>query len=363
MRLPLLDSNHQTSIDFPQVCSMVDTFLRRGFSYFDTAYLYHNGKSETTIRKALVERYPREGFQLATKLPVFVLQQKTDMERIFNEQLKKCGVSYFDCYLLHSITNAFYENVEKLDCFSFIQKKKDQGYIKKIGFSYHDNAELLDTILTAHPEAEFVQLQLNYADWDSANIQSRQCYEVCVKHGKPVIVMEPVKGGALARVPEEAEKLMRDFLPDLSPASWAIRFAASQENVMIVLSGMSDYGQMLDNTSYMQNFQALTPEEIVVIDKVKEIINAATAIPCTGCRYCVDVCPAKIPIPDYLALYNDQNRFVFAPVHAAHYMNLALKHGKASGCISCRQCEAHCPQHIAVSNWMKEVSAVFDTWR
>lgn len=291
-----------------------------------------------------------------------MLRQKDDCERIFNEQLEKCGVSYFDYYLIHSITGGIYENVEKQDCFSFLREKQKQGKARHIGFSYHDNAELLEAILTRHPEAEFVQLQLNYADWDSATIQSRQCYEVCAKHGKPVIVMEPVKGGALARVPEAAETIMRSHSPDRSPASWAIRFAASQNNVMMVLSGMSDYEQLLDNTSYMHDFQALNAAETAVIGQVREIIDtsASTAIPCTECRYCVENCPEKIPIPDYFALYNDQNRFVFAPVHAAHYLNLSMKRGKASACRACKECEAHCPQHITISEVLKEVAAIFE---
>jgi predicted aldo/keto reductase-like oxidoreductase len=342
---------------------MVDTFLHRGFTYFDTAYMYHNGMSESTVRKALAERHSREEFELATKLPPWMLTGKGDMERIFNEQLEKCGVAYFDYYLLHSITGAIYENVERMDCFSFLHEKKEQGYIKKIGFSYHDKAELLDSILSAHPETEFVQLQLNYADWDNAKIQSRLCYEVCVKHGKPVIVMEPLKGGALARVPKDVEKLLKDYAPDRSAASWAIRFAASNENVITVLSGMSSYEQLLDNTAYMRDFQRLNETEMAIIGKIKEIINANTAIPCTECRYCVDVCPAKIPIPDYFALYNDQKRFVFAPVHAAHYMDLTLKYGKPSDCISCKACEAHCPQHIAITEQMKVVSKTFENWR
>jgi len=232
MRLPITNKDDVTSVDMPQFCKMVDAFLERGFTYFDTAYMYHNFVSETMLREALVKRHPRESFTVATKLPTMMLKIKEDMERIFNEQLEKCGVEYFDYYMLHCLNAANYAIAQNFDSFSFIQQKKTEGKIKKIGFSYHDNAELLEEILSAHPEVEFVQLQLNYLDWDNMNIQSGKCYEVCVKYGKEVIVMEPVKGGTLAAVPAGAEKMLKEYAPSASPASWAVRFAASLPNVM-----------------------------------------------------------------------------------------------------------------------------------
>lgn len=361
MRLPVTNQEDQTSVDIQQFCKMVDTFLERGFTYFDTAYMYHNYVSEKMVRKALVERHPRESFTLASKLPTMMLKQKEDMERIFNEQLEKCGVEYFDYYLLHCINEANYAIVQKLDSFTFVKLKKDEGKIRKIGFSYHDNAELLEEILVAHPEMEFVQLQLNYMDWDNANIQSRMCYDVCKKYGKPVIVMEPVKGGTLAKVPEAAEKLMRDYAPDSSPASWAVRFAASQENVMMVLSGMSDYEQLLDNTAYMQNFQPLDEEEMSIVNKATDIINSSITIPCTGCQYCVEGCPKHIPIPKYFALYNQYKQFGEGSNSRFYYKNFEGKYGKASDCIGCHQCENHCPQHLSVIEYMKNVGDAFDS--
>ncbi|WP_446899829.1 aldo/keto reductase [Clostridium sp. LBM24168] len=360
MRLPVIKQDDPTSVDLLQFCRMVDVFLEKGFTYFDTAYMYHNYASEIMVKRALVERHPRDSYTIATKLPTMMLKAKEDMERIFNEQLEKCGVEYFDYYLLHCLNTPNYAIAQKLDSFTFIQKKKEKGRIRKIGFSYHDNAELLDEILTVHPEVEFVQLQLNYLDWDNANIQSHMCYEVCQKHEKPVIVMEPVKGGTLAKVPLEAEKLFKNYVPEMSVASWAVRFAASQPNVIMVLSGMSNYEQLVDNISYMQNFKDLNKEEMSVIDKAVGIINSSIAVPCTGCQYCVEGCPKKIPIPKYFALYNSFEQFGAASNSLFYYKNYVENYGRASDCIGCRQCEKHCPQHLSIIENLKEVAVKFD---
>lgn len=361
MRLPLTNVDDPTSIDLELTCQMVDTFLERGFTYFDTAYMYHSYASETAVRQALVQRHPRESFILADKLPLSQLKEADDRERIFGEQLKKCGVDYFDYYLLHCINTATYATAQALDCFTFVQQKKAQGQVKKIGFSYHDNAELLDDILNKHPEMEFVQLQLNYMDWDNDNIQARLCYEVCQKYGKPVIVMEPVKGGTLAQVPEAAEKLMRSYAPDASPASWAVRFAASQNDVIMVLSGMSDLAQLVDNTGYMQDFQPLNSDELHILQQVIAIINANTAIACTSCQYCVEGCPQNIPIPKYFALYNQYQQFGSGSNSHFYYANYDGKYGKAADCVACGQCENHCPQHLPIIEHMQQVAQVFDS--
>ena len=362
MRLPLTDRGDQTSVDTGMVNRMVDTFLARGFTYFDTAYMYHNFRSEEFLRESLVKRHDRNTFTVASKLPVMMLKSESDNERIFNEQLSKCGVAYFDYYLLHNLNANDYDALENFHCFDFVKQKKAEGKIKHMGFSFHDSPELLDRILTDHPEAEFVQLQINYLDWDSAGVQSRRCYETAVKHGKPVIVMEPVKGGMLAKVPEKAEQAFKAVHSDWSDSSWALRFAASRKNVMMVLSGMSDYDQLEENTSVMQNFIPLTGQEDTVVATAARIINESIAVPCTGCRYCVDGCPKHIPIPVYFSIYNERKRAPEGGFDAQkmYYQNYAKNNGRASDCIGCRLCERACPQHLRVPEYLKQVAAQFE---
>lgn len=362
MRLPLTDPKDFTKVDMAQVERMVDTFLERGFTYFDTAYMYHEFQSEKIVRAALVERHDRKAFTLATKLPTMFLKAEGDQERIFAEQIEKCGVDYFDYYLLHNLNVANYRTAERFGSFAFAARMKAEGKIRHVGFSFHDKADLLDEILTAHPETECVQLQINYMDWENESIQSRKCYKTARRHGKPVVVMEPVKGGTLAQLPEEAERRFRAIRPDLSPASWAIRYAASLDGVMMVLSGMSSMQQLEDNTSYMQDFQPLDAAERAAVDEVTAIIRRSIAIPCTACRYCVEGCPKKIAIPEYFALYNNLKQSLnkdFA-VQGVYYSNLAQEHGKASDCIACRKCEKSCPQHLPIVESLRKVAEAFE---
>lgn len=362
MRLPVLDSEDHKSFDKEQICKMVDLFLEKGFIYFDTAYMYHDFASENVMKEALVDRHSRDSFMLATKLPTMFLEKEEDMERIFNEQLEKTGAGYFDYYLLHCLNTKNYETSERLGAFDFVMKKKSEGKVKKIGFSFHDSAELLDKILTEHPETEFVQLQINYLDWENDTVQSRKCYEVALKHNKEIIVMEPVKGGTLANVPKQAEELLKSHQPQMSVPSWAIRFAASLDNVSLVLSGMSNIQQLEDNMSYMENFVPLTDEENSICMNVADIINLKISIPCTSCRYCTEGCPMNIPIPDYFELYNAEMQEIEKnfTVQGTYYDNLILKYGKASDCVSCGQCTEHCPQHLDIPGYLKKVAKVFE---
>ncbi|MDO4272559.1 MAG: aldo/keto reductase [Eubacteriales bacterium] len=363
MRLPLLNKDDQKSIDMEQVCKMVDSFLEQGFTYFDTAYLYHESASETAVREALVRRHARESFQLATKMPTMILKEEGDLEKIFSHQLEKCGVEYFDYYLMHCLNQENYELTEKFGGFEFGVRMKEEGKIRKLGFSFHDTPELLEKILNDHPETEFVQLQINYIDWEDANVRAHACYDICRAHNKPVIVMEPVKGGMLANVPDEAEKIFREYAPESSAASWAVRYTASLPGVFMVLSGMSDYSQLMDNTSYMKDFRPLNSEEMQIIEKVTDMINASIAIPCTGCKYCVEGCPQNIPVSEYFKLYNTFCQFGEKSNSRANYKGFMDNYGAASDCIACGQCEEQCPQHLPVMEYMKKVGETFDTER
>ena len=363
MRLPQ-NSPNPADIDIEQLKRMVDLFLEKGFTYFDTAWMYNAFSSESAVKEVLTSRHPRESFTLATKLHAGFVNSFEDRDKVFNTQLEKTGAGYFDYYLIHGIEAGMLPTYEKFDCFGWLLKKKEEGLVKHAGFSFHDQPELLEKILNDHPEMEFVQLQINYLDWESEWIRSRACYEVCEKYNKPVIVMEPVKGGTLANVPAAAEALFKAQQLELSVPSWAIRFAASLPNVMLVLSGMSSLSQMEDNLSYMAEFKPLNEEEKALCFKVADIINSQITVPCTACHYCTEGCPMNIAIPEYFSLYNEDMRENLAEkgwtVNFTNYASLAATRGKAADCIGCGQCEEVCPQHLPIINFLKDVSAHFD---
>ena len=361
MRLPMPDPKVQGVVDREAVCGMVDAFLERGFTYFDTAYMYHDGQSERIIRDCLVGSHPRESFTLTDKLPLMLLKDKTaeDQARIFAEQYEKAGVDYFDWYFLHNLNADSYETAKRLDSFRFLRERQAEGKFRRLGFSFHDKAEVLDRILTDHPEVELVQLQINYLDWEDGGVQSRLCYETAVKHGKPVAVMEPVKGGRLAKLPEEAAKVLAEVHPDWTPARWAIRFAAGLEHVMVVLSGMSTMEQLEENTGMMENPEPLEQAELDALARAAEIIAAIPAIACTGCRYCVEGCPQGIPIPEYFSLYNAEQlglRQSGASTQRERYRALAESAAPAGECLVCRKCEDACPQHLPITDWLRRTA-------
>ena len=360
MRLPLTDPENSSSVDFERVSGMVDMYMERGFNYFDTAYPYHGGHSEEAVRKCLVERHDRSSFVLADKMPILQVKKTEDYERFFNEQMERCGVDYFDVYLLHNLGRDRYVNTERFGGFAFLRSLKEQGLVKNIGFSFHDDAETLDRILTDHPEVDVVQLQINYLDWNGAVAQSGKCYETAVKHGKEVIVMEPVKGGQLANLPEPAMKLFSEYYGDEgpSPASLAIRFAASLPAVKVVLSGMSTEAQAEDNTSYMKDFTPLSEGERNLVKDIEGEMKKAIRVPCTSCRYCTEVCPMNIAIPDYFGLLN--LHAVTGKKTNMYYERFSMNHGKASECLKCGLCEGNCPQHIAIRDFLDEFAALYE---
>ncbi len=355
MRLPLKSSDH-SDIDHEKLCEMVDHFMAKGFTHFDTAYVYHGGKSEVAFRECVVKRYPRDSFTITDKLPLFGRPDRAGMEKIFAESLERCGVEYFDYYWLHAMGRDLYNFSKEVDAFGFISEMKAAGKIKNIGFSFHDGPELLDEMLTDHPEVDCIQLQINYLDWNDGWVRAQKCYEVACKHNVPVMVMEPVKGGALATVPKKAEKLMRDYNPDASPASWAIRYCASLDNVCYVLSGMSNMDHVIDNCDYMDDFKPLNEEEYAILEKVAEIVKFT--IPCTACRYCTDGCPMNIDIPTVFSAYNGFKKGGKERWEGVQKFKESIeKGGKPSDCIGCGQCTDHCPQNIEIPKWLEEISA------
>ena len=345
MRLP---QNTDGSINIEETKTMVDMFIAAGGTYFDTAYVYGDGESEIAARKALVERYPRNAFTLATKICSWKAQDEASARQEFYTSLERTGAGYFDYYLLHALQLGNYKDYEQYRIWDFVRELKDKGLVKHFGFSFHATPQLLEQLLTEHPEVDFVQLQINYADWNNPDVASRECYEIARKHGKAIVIMEPVKGGALANPPKAVEDILKAANPKASNASWAIRYAASLDGVITVLSGMSNIAQMKDNLSYMTKFKPLTATEQAVITRVQQALNDIETIPCTACHYCTGGCPKRIPIPEIFAARNKHLRELKVSGAKRDYNKVINGVGKASDCVRCGQCEGVCPQQLKI---------------
>lgn len=354
MRLPKTNE----AIDVPQVCEMVDHFLAAGFTYFDTAYVYDG--SEVAAKAALVDRHPRASYTLATKLHVGKCANAEEARKELETSLARTGAGYFDYYLLHALMANNVDKYEEFGLWDFVRELKANGTIRHYGFSFHDSPELLDKLLTEHPDVDFVQLQINYADWENPEVQSRACYEVARKQGKQVVIMEPVKGGALANPPEQVKALFDAAKPGASYASWALRFAASLDGVLAVLSGMSNLEQVDDNLATMSDFQPLNDAEQKVIQQAQHILGNSAAIACTACHYCTAGCPKKIAIPEIFAAANKQLANGQKAEAAAAYAAATAEGGKASACIHCMQCERICPQHLPITDLLGRCAAMFE---
>ena len=356
MRLPMKDNGE---VDYDEFNKMIDLYMEEGFNYFDTAHVYLDGKSEIALRECLTKRYPRESYILTNKLTVSCFNSKEDIRPFFERQLEWTGVEYFDYYLMHAQDRTKYQHYQDTDAYKVALELKKEGKIKHLGISFHDNAEMLEEILTEHPEVEIVQIQFNYMDLKNPSVESEKLYEVCRKFNKPILVMEPVKGGGLVNLPDDAKKVFDDLENNLSYASYAIRFAASFEGVVCVLSGMSNFEQMKDNLSYMKDFKPLEDKEYEAIDKVREILDNLGGVPCTACRYCVDGCPKKISIPDLFGCYNA--KIQFNDWNSDYYYGVHTKNnGKASECIKCGKCENICPQHLPIRKHLEDVAKTFE---
>ncbi len=354
MRFPM----NGDKVDTEQVKSMVDEFLDAGFNYFDTAHGYHSGMSETTLRECLTSRYPRDKYILTNKLSFPFFNTTEEIRPLFESQLKACGVDYFDFYLMHAQSKTRFESLKKIRAYETALELKAEGKFRHFGISFHDSADVLDMILNEYPQIEVVQIQYNYLDLEDPAIESRKCLEVCRKHGKPVIVMEPVKGGYLANLPEKAQSVV-DRLARGSAASYAIRFAAGADGVFMVLSGMSDLAQLRDNIEYMRDFKPLDENETNAISEIRDVFREMQFIPCTACRYCTDGCPQSISIPDLFATINAKKMHDYWNADEYYKLHTA-KHGRASDCIECGACEEICPQHLEIRSLLKTVSEEFE---
>ena len=360
MRLPLVNPEEK-EVDIELFKEMIDYFMNHGYTYFDTAHTYLNGNSEKAIREALVYRYDRKEYVIADKLPIFNLEEDADMDKIFDEQLQRLDVDYIDYYMLHNLSSKHKKKYTQIDSIKFIQDKKKEGKVKHIGISTHDSPQFLESILYENPWIEFVQLQINYLDWENEIIQARGCYEVTEKYNKPIIVMEPLKGGALIDIPDEAKSLFYSLNKDKSIASWSFRYLLSLDNVKMILSGMDSMDALEDNVNTFDNYIQLTSKEKEAIDTTIDLINQKNEIQCTGCNYCLDKCPQSIPIPELFKLYNTQKTLNQEHSIAMYYRNfIANGNKKASECIKCSKCINYCPQSIDIPQQLEKVIETFE---
>ena len=361
MRLPLTDKNDPTSINQDLFNEMVDIYMEKGYDYFDTSYAYHNGMSEVAIRKAVVERYPRESFRICDKMPTWALTCEEDNEKFVNEMLERLGIDYFDVFFIHNINGPWVKNAINANTFEYVKKMKENGVAKQIGFSFHDKSDLLEEVLDKYGEMfDIVQLELNYLDWEDPSIEAHKCYDLCVKHGLDVYVMEPLKGGVIVNPNDEIKNDFKEFNPDTSIASFAIRFCASLENVKIVLSGMSKMEDLIDNCDTYENFEVLSDEEHSFLEKMAQKLADNVAVPCSECGYCVDACPEMIPIPEYFNLYNTSKNQPESDIYRLYFDKLADEKVPADECTYCSTCIDHCTQKIDIPEMLEKVCEHFE---
>lgn len=360
MRLPQKDADDPASIDMEEFSEMIDYYMNEGFDYFDTSYAYHGEKSEDALRKALVERYPRDSFRIADKIPTWLITNENDNQKFVDIMLERLGIDYFDVLLIHNINRVFINTAETANTFEYIKELKQKGIAKKIGISFHDKADLLEEVLEKYGDAiDVVQIQLNYLDWNNQNVQSKKCHKICVKYGKEIIVMEPVKGGTLVNVADSVKQEFMEHDSETSLAKWALRFAGSQENVSIVLSGMNSFEQMKENCDTFKNFEKLSRDEHRFLIKMAREIDKTTAIDCSFCNYCVKDCEMNIPIPDFFSLYNAQTIYPLLS-NQSNYMTIAGSSNPASSCSECGTCIDICTQQLNIPELLKDVAKLFE---
>ena len=361
MRLPLTDENNPSSVDQELFNQMVDRYMEKGFNYFDTSYAYHGGVSETAIRKAVVERYPRESFQICDKMPTWALTSEEDNDKFVNEMLERLAIDYFDVFFIHNINVPWLKLAEKCNTFEYIKKMKENGVARKIGFSFHDDSKLLKKVLDKYGDfLDIAQLELNYLDWDDPSIEARKCYELCVEHGLDVYVMEPLKGGVIVNLPDEIKNYFEEFNPDKSIASFAIRFCASLDNVKMVLSGMSKMSDLDDNIDTYENFEPLTDNESEFLENMALKLREKVAVPCSECGYCIDACPEMIPIPEYFNIYNTSKNQPQSNIYRLYYDKLGDEKVPASECTYCGTCIEHCTQKIDIPEELEKLCEHFE---